>query len=133
MIVVDTNVIVYLQIEGELTREAERVYLRDPAWAAPFLWRSEFRNVLALIIRRGGLSLDQAFDVMQSAELLMEGQEFEVPSERVLRLAAQSGCSSYDCEFVALAQDLGVPLVTSDSQLLSKFRSTAVSIRSFHN
>ena len=35
------------------------------------------------------------------------------------------------CEFVALAQDLGVPLVTSDSALIAKFKPTVVSMRVF--
>jgi predicted nucleic acid-binding protein len=48
-------------------------------------------------------------------------------SHHVLSLAAQSGCSAYDCEFVALAQDLRVPLVTTDRQILKAFPTVAVS------
>jgi predicted nucleic acid-binding protein len=48
-----------------------------------------------------------------------------------LQLAAESGCSAYDCEFVALARDLEVPLVTADRQLLAAFPSTAVSPEAF--
>jgi predicted nucleic acid-binding protein len=33
--------------------------------------------------------------------------------------------------FVVLAQDLGVPLVTSDSALIAKFKPTVVSMRVF--
>ncbi len=32
---------------------------------------------------------------------------YSVISRHVLTLAEHSGCSAYDCEFVALAQDLG--------------------------
>ncbi len=131
MIVVDTNVIAYLQVPGDLTRQAEEVYQKDPEWVAPALWRSEFLNTLWHYIWRGSLALDEAVDTLARTELLMEGQAFEVTSPRVLRLAVQSGCSSYDCEFVSLAQDLGVPLVTADEKVLSKFKSTAVSMRDF--
>lgn len=31
------------------------------------------------------------------------------------------GCTAYDCEFVALSQRLGVPLVTLDRALLKAF------------
>lgn len=34
---------------------------------------------------------------------------------------AQSGCSAYDCEFVALAQYLDVPLVSADRKLRKRF------------
>ena len=46
-------------------------------------------------------------------------------------LAAASTCSAYDCEFVALAQNLGAPLVTVDRQILSQFPEIAVSLDAF--
>ena len=48
MIVVDTNIVAYLYLPGEHTAAVERLLERDPEWAAPILWRSEFRNILAL-------------------------------------------------------------------------------------
>lgn len=131
MIVVDTNVLAYLLLRGPQTEQAERVYAKDPQWAAPLLWRSEFRNVLIFYLRRGRLALEEAMTQVRDAEELMAGSTFEVSSEKVLVLAVGSGCSTYDCEFVALAQDLGVPLITSDSAVLAKFKSTAVSLRKF--
>lgn len=131
MIVVDTNLIVYLLVESEWTQQAREAFIRDPEWNAPLLWRSEFRNVLALYVRHGLLSLSEGLQTMQDAETLMQGKEYEVSSPQVLSLAASSRCSAYDCEFVALAQHLVVPLVTSDGQVLSAFPSTAVSMDNF--
>ncbi len=131
MIVVDANVILYLQVEGELTKQARTVYRKDPGWIAPRLWRSEFRNALALYVRRGVLSLEKALDTMHRAEDAMQGRDFDVASLSVLKLAADSGCSAYDCEYVSLAQDSGVPLVTSDDEVLSKFKSVAISMDAF--
>ena len=131
MIVADTNLIAYLLIRGQHTAEAEAVYRKDPQWSAPVLWRSEFRNVLVFYLRRGLIGIDEALETMEQAERLMRGQEFEVESSRVLRLAAGAGCSAYDCEFVALAQDLNLPLITSDSALISRFKPTVVSMRAF--
>ena len=45
MIVVDSNVLAYLYLPGEHTAEAEALLVREPDWAAPVLWRSEFRNI----------------------------------------------------------------------------------------
>ena len=44
-----------------------------------------------------------------------------VDSATVLALAASSNCSAYDCEFVALADYLDVPLVTADRKLKTRF------------
>ena len=131
MIVADTNLIAYLLILGQYSNEAESVYIKDPQWVAPLLWRSEFRNILALYVRRGLMDLNDAYGTMEQAERLMRGQEFEIVSARVLRLAATSGCSAYDCEFVALAQGLGVTMVTSDRILVARFKPTVSSMREF--
>ena len=74
-------------------------------------WRSELRNVLVLSIRRRVMSFSEALEVMEDADLLMGENDRDSGSFRILRLAADSGCSAYDCEFVALALDLGVPLL----------------------
>lgn len=59
MIVVDTNIIAYLYLPHDCTDAAERLLIKQPEWAAPLLWRSEFRNVLALYLRKGVLTFDQ--------------------------------------------------------------------------
>ncbi len=126
MIVVDTNVIAYLFIPCELTARAESLFRRDPDWAAPMLWRSELRNVLATQVRRRSLTLALASAIQAEAEELMAGREYQVPSTDVLRLAAESGCSAYDCEYVLLAQRMNVRLVTSDRAVLTAFPGTTV-------
>ena len=128
MIVVDTNVIAYLFLVGDHTARAKVALRNDPNWAAPRLWRSELRNVLAFYLRQGLLALTQALQLMQEAELLMQGGEYEVASSLVLSLTANSLCSAYDCEFIALAQELGVPLITSDAKILNEFPSISTSL-----
>ena len=129
MIVADTNAAIYLTFGGELVDAAARWYRADPDWAAPPLWRSEYRNALALQLRRGRLELPEAIRKLHAAERLFTRREFAAPSDAVLRLAAESGCTAYDCEFVAVAQALGVKLVTSDRQVLKAFPKVAVPLR----
>ncbi len=130
MIVVDTNVLAYLLISGDRTEASERAFRGDPIWVSPLQWRSEFRSVLGLHLRRSLMSRGTALSIMESAELLMRGREYAVRSEQVLDLSNASGCSTYDCEFVALAQDLDLPLLTSDRQLLKQFPEIAVALGS---
>lgn len=127
MIVVDTNIIGYLFLTSARSEQSEQILLRDPEWAAPLLWRSEFRNVLSHCIRKKILLLEAAQQIMDEAIGLMLGQEYEVTSAQVLSLVSKSTCSAYDCEFVALAQDLDIPLVTVDRQILEQFFKIALS------
>ena len=129
MIVVDTNAVVHLLLGGEQTAAARRAFGKDPEWAAPLLWRSEFRSVLSMLMRRQNLGLAQALEAAREAEALMAGREFTVEAQSVLQLASESGCTAYDCEFVALALDLSVRLVTSDREILAAFPTVACSRR----
>lgn len=131
MIVADTNLIAYFLIKSGFTPDARAVYQKDPEWIAPVLWRSEFRNVLTQSLRRGFLTLDEILGIMQRAERLMKDNDYHMDSSPVLRLAASSGCAAYDCEFVALALDLGLPLVTTDRALIKKFEPAVVSMKTF--
>jgi len=128
VIVVDTNVIAYFWIPGEATERAERLFHDDPQWCAPLLWRSELRNVLVGSLRRRRMTLDVAIRIAEGAQDQLRGREFEVASERVLEAADGSRCSAYDCEFVALAKELGIPLVTTDRQILTDFPRLAVAL-----
>jgi predicted nucleic acid-binding protein len=131
VIVVDTNLLVYLYVRSEHSERAEKAFLKDSAWTAPLLWRSEFLNVLTACLRKGIVDLETAIEIAGEAELLMEGGEFSVGSLDVLKLAAESRCSAYDCEFVALARELNIPLITTDKQILADFPDVARALDEF--
>ena len=126
MIVVDTNIVAYLYLESEFTARAEAQFKSGPDWAVPLLWRSEFRNILAGANRRKALAFEDASRVVTEAESMLAGSEHDVSSQQVLGLVRDSDCSAYDCEFVALAMQLGVRLVTMDSKLLKSFPKLAI-------
>ena len=130
MIVTDTNIIAHLTIRGEFSPLAEAVYAADASWIAPLLWRSEYRNTLMKYVQHRGMTIESALLSMRSAEEAVE-RSYDVSSEKVLELAMRSKCSAYDCEYVALAEDLGVKLVTTDRQVLRAFPKIAVSMEKF--
>ena len=131
MIVVDSNVIAYCWILGERTELAQLVRLRDPAWHAPILWRSEVRNALTGYVVRDIIKPDRAAAIMATAEGALAQCEHLVSSNLVLDLAVRTRLSAYDCEFVVLAQSLNVPLVTEDQAILKAFPEVAVSMEGF--
>lgn len=128
MIVVDSNILAYLYLPGDRTAAAEALLEQDPEWAAPTLWRSEFRNILAGYMRRKALTFDQACSLQREAESLLAGAEFAVDSSAVLELVRDSDCSAYDCEFIALAIKLNTKLVTVDKKLLREFPTRAIAL-----
>ena len=128
MIVVDSNVVAYLYLPGEHTADAEALLERDPDWASPVLWRSEFRNILAGYLRRRMLTFDQVCEIQREAENLLAGSEFEIESEAVLKLVRDGDCTAYDCEFIALAIKLDTKLVTMDRKVVKAFPARAVAL-----
>lgn len=131
MIVVDTNIIAYLFVTSDRSAQAEKALLKDPLWVAPLLWRSEMRNVLTLYARKKILKLAEVQHIMSEALHLMQGREYEAVSHQVLDLAAASTCSAYDCEFVALAKDMDLRLLTADAQILRQFPDVAMPLEEF--
>jgi len=131
VIVADNSVLVYFWLPGAFAEWAEAAKARDGVWAAPVLWRAEFRNVLAGYLRKKLLTEAEANAAYLNVQKDLGAHEFTVPTERILKLVLASDCTAYDCEYVALAQDLKVPLVTTDRQILKAFPKTAVSLEQF--
>ena len=130
MIVVDTNVIAYLFIKGDYTNQTKKLLKTDHEWLAPILWKSEFRNVLASYMKKGFLSLENSYLLLDEAESFMNESEFEVKSKDVMQLVSSSNCSAYDCEFVALAQSLNLKLYTTDKKIIKEFPDISISLKS---
>lgn len=131
MIVVDTNVIASFWIPGPRAQDAREARRRDAEWIAPVLWRSEFRSVLRQYLVGGLLSLGQARWYAQKGEQMMKGREYEILSADVLRLVERTLHSSYDCEYVALADVRRLRLVTGDEKVAQLFPGTAVMLEAY--
>ena len=125
MIVVDTSVLVNLTLSAEQSSDAKVLLDIDAHWYAPYLWRSEFRNAIALYMRHRNLPIGEAREAVRAAEDQMYGHEYFVDPMAVLDLVASSTCTAYDCEFVTLAQEMRLPLVTTDKQILRDFPQVA--------
>ena len=108
MIVVDSNVLAYLYLPGEYTAAAEALLEQDADWAAPILWRSEFRNILAGYMRRKALSFEQMVIEVE------KGAKRAVLSPPLLA--------------IALAIKLDTKLVTMDEKLLQAFPTRTIAL-----
>ncbi len=131
MIVVDTDVIASFWIKTDRTSAALQARRKDPQWTSVLLWRSELRSVLRQHLLRGTLSYGDCVWIAEKATSMLKGSEYPVVSAAVLKLVEATGHSSYDCEFVALAEALGVQLVTGDRKVARLFPATAVLLEDY--
>lgn len=129
MIVVDANVLVYRLVNGPRTPDVILLVQHDAMWSAPLLWRSEVRNALAMHMRAEQITQRDAESALLIGESCLLGGERRVSDQAVFNLIARSKCSSYDCEYVALAETLGTILVTEDQALLKAFPQRCRSIK----
>ncbi len=126
MIVADSNLIAYLLIPGDKTVIADQVFLKDAEWVVPLICKSELRNILTLYMRHENMPLHQAQSSIEKAEELWRDHEYSVPSMDVLELTHQHKITAYDAEFVVLAQNMDIPLVTFDKAVKKTFPKTAI-------
>lgn len=131
MIVVDVNVIAYLLIAGKKTAEARAVRELDADWIVPDLWRDEFLNILATYVRHGGTDLQTATALWLSALALFEGKESVVDSMTTLDLAVRHQLSAYDAQYLAVAADYGVRLITEDKAMLRTVPQRCMTMQDF--
>lgn len=116
MVLVDTNVLVYLLIEGDRTKHAQALFALDPEWKSEGFVLVELSNVLATYTRAGVLDGPQARRVLADAERTLRGI-VNVPHASALEAAQRHGVSAYDARFLAVAERLGARLATEDAKL----------------
>ncbi len=117
MKVVDANVLAYYFIDCQYTPLARRLFELDSEWMVPALWRHEFLSILLKIARQGTQSETELLTVWEYANVLVQGNEREIDWRLAFHLAIQYHVSSYDAQYLALVQTLGVSLITEDRKL----------------
>jgi predicted nucleic acid-binding protein len=127
VVLVDTNILAYLMIEGDRTAAAQQLFERDSEWCSEAFVMVEFSNVIATYVRTGALT--QA----QGSRLLAEAQAHiptlhGVVNAQALENAMQFAISAYDARFICLARQLKLKLVTEDARLRVAVPSWTVSL-----
>jgi predicted nucleic acid-binding protein len=123
MIVADVNLIVYLLTDTSQHSSAVELFRRDPGWRVPPLWRHEMLNVIATLTRQTVLEEQEAFTLWRNALDLFKPREELPDAERALSLSIHNKVSAYDAQYVALAEQLKIPLITEDKKLQKAFPS----------
>lgn len=115
MIIVDTNVISSVFLRSTERKRALAALEFDTDWRLPPLWRSEFLSTCRHGIRTAGMKVSRCVEAFDSAMLLFAHREWMPAPGRVLDLVATtSALTSYDAEFLALAEEFETRVVTQD-------------------
>ena len=133
MIVVDTNIISYLLIPNDRYNQlADELFEKDSNWISPILWRHELLNVLSIYLRRNIINSTACKSIYQEAVETVTSRPIS-DFEKVFNIVKNSNLSSYDCEFVALANENKLPLITEDKKITREFPDIACTIKAYLN
>lgn len=132
--VIDASVAIKLFITEEFSDNVTRLLARladDPplALAVPDLFYIECANILWKHVKRFGYPSENARkDIESLAQLALDPYPTVSLVTGALELAVHHGISAYDACYIALAQRLGVPLVTADEKLARRLVGTPYKI-----
>jgi predicted nucleic acid-binding protein len=126
-LVLDASVAAKFFFNEDGSDKAEALLTSGAIVAAPDLLLLELASIAATKVRRGLAPEATARDAVNAIVDLID----EVAPARDLRVRAyifarDDGFSAYDGSYLALADRLGVPVVTADNRLVERARSAGV-------
>ena len=117
--VVDASVAAKWFLEEPFTAEAAALLRSGNRLSAPDFLLLEMDSLLVKRMRRGDLTAEKAREVRSVlGQLPLDYHAFGAFQDHAWELACQTGCSIYDCLYLAMALALGAPLVTADRKFL---------------
>jgi predicted nucleic acid-binding protein len=131
MLVVDTNVVAYLLVEGEKTAQARALWAMDQDWRAPRLLSYELANVFCQLIGQHAISFEEGVAGLDIGLGLVRAVDGDPAHARVLEIASSLSISAYDAYYLATAEAMSSQLVTEDVRLLHLVPEIARSLESF--
>jgi predicted nucleic acid-binding protein len=116
LILIDTNILAYLMIEGDRTSAAQTLFASDSDWASESFILVEFTNVLTTYVRTKALTHKQALEMLAEAQAVVPTLT-NVQHSQAFETATEFGISAYDGRFIAIAKQTKSKLVTEDGRL----------------
>lgn len=125
MIVVEPKILLFSVFPSPFSETVMKVHEIDPDWHVPLLWRSEFAHAVSKLMRRKVINEAEAAGAIGLSALFIGNREHLVSPYAVLPFVQNSKCSTYACEFIALADKLKAHFVTYDQQIHEQFPAIA--------
>ena len=129
MIVADANVVAALYFDSAATADARSLLDLDGDWVVPDLWRHEMLNIAANYAKFAQSGLAGVTAAWEHADAMFGPRQRAVNMSAALALALKLRLSAYDAQYLALAKELDVPLVSLDKKLCAAAPTIALSLR----
>jgi predicted nucleic acid-binding protein len=129
--VVDASVVAKLYLREELSDITEALFEAPgtKSFFVPDIFYCECTNIFWKNVRR--LKIQPAY-AQSSLRGLMDLILFPVSSTELLHdtldLALEYGITAYDASYVALSEELKIPLITADRKLITNLQGTGTNI-----
>jgi predicted nucleic acid-binding protein len=133
VIVVDANVAIKWVIDQPLRDRAREIVARRISVVAPSMFVAETATALWKYVRAGEIDEHQA---RQGLSLVL-GQislfeQDAILADEALQIGLQLNYAPYDCFYLVLAMQRGVPLVTVDQRFINRIAQTTYKSRVVH-
>ena len=126
MIIADNNIIVPIFLDEPHSSTCEELYEKEARWITPYLWQSEFKHVLTRSVKIEQFTIEGARQVFETADSAFSPLQQAVDHKQSFDLSLRYRLSGYDGEYVWLAENLQLPLVTFDKEVLKRASHVAV-------
>ena len=123
--VVDASILAQTVIKEEYTELALRLVEKLKSIYAPPLILYEIGNALVILVRRRLITKKDALRKFRSITAIPILNIREPALDRVVEIAVELKTTFYDASYLALALEVGVPLITADRELCEKGRKVA--------
>lgn len=131
MIVIDTCIVFHLFNETMLNKLTQNLIAKTPHIILPPIWQEEYANILVKQNRKSPLPSHILLESYSQVVDQLSPHEIPVNKQQALRIALEHNISSYDAQFVELAQRYAIWLITEDVELLKKAKSSTLSIEEY--
>jgi predicted nucleic acid-binding protein len=117
LVLIDTNVLAFLVLEGPQTAAARALLDNDDDWRSESYVLIELTNVLTTTVRVRGLSIRTARRAFSAAREVIGPELVSIHHEDAITYAHRYDITAYDARFLVAAHTLGVKLTTEDTKL----------------
>jgi predicted nucleic acid-binding protein len=131
--VIDNSVVMSWCFKDETSKYTDAMldYLEQSTAYVPAIWPLEVSNVLLVAERRKRLSQSDSsrfISLLHELPIIVEQESPERMLSEVLALAREYKLSSYDASYLDLAMRKGLPIATTDKNIISAAKRSSVSI-----